>query len=94
VDCAELVKVALESIEKGRGDRNCGFGRGGTVQSTRRIGLLRFVGEALALFRLGELVGSVADSVRFFGCVPKSIIKSTTIYPVGVQACCRPGEDM
>ena len=95
MDCAELVKVALELMEKGRGDRNsCGFGRGGTVQSTRRIGLLGFVGDVLAFFRLGELVGSVADSVRFLECVPKYIIKSTNIYTIGVQACCRPGEDM
>jgi hypothetical protein len=90
------VKVVLESIEKGRGDRNgCGLGRcGATAQSTRKMGLLGFVGDALALFRLGELVGSVADSVRFLEFVPKSICKSTNIYSVKVHAGCRPRDDM
>lgn len=86
-DCAELVKVVLESMENGRGDRNgCGSGRGGTLQSTRKMGLLSFVGEPLALFRLGELVGSVADSVRFLEFVVKSICRPTEMYIVGMHA--------
>jgi hypothetical protein len=82
------VNVVLESIEKGSGDKKgCGFGRcGATAQSTRRRGLLSFVGEPLALFRLGELVGSIADSVRFLEWVSRSICESAEIYLVGMHA--------
>jgi len=83
-------------MEKGSGDRNgCGSGRGGaTAQSTRKIGLLSFVGELLALFRLGELDGSIADSVRFFELVPKSICESAGSYLVGVAVGDRSRDDM
>jgi hypothetical protein len=90
------VNVVLESMEKGSGDRNgCGSGRGGaTAQSTRKMGLLSFVGEPLALFRLGELDGSIVDSVRFFELIPKSICESAENYLVGMAAEDRSRDDM
>jgi len=67
--------TVLESMEKARGDmNNCGLGPcGATAQFTYSSGLLGFVGDALALLRLGESAGSMSDSVRFLECTPKSI---------------------
>jgi hypothetical protein len=85
------VKVALESIGKGGGDKysiGCGCIRGDLVQSKRRrTGLL---GDFFVLFSPGELVRSMADNALFSMCVPESICISTTIYPAGEHAGCRP----
>jgi hypothetical protein len=86
------VKVALESIEKGRGDEycigcGCGCSCGDPAHFKRRTGLLE---DFFILFRPGELVGSVADNARFIVCVPESIYISTMMYPTGEHAGCRP----
>jgi hypothetical protein len=80
------VKVALESIEKGRGDKYC-IGCGCSpvdLVSKRGSDLLE---NSFILFRL---VGSVADNARLFVCVSESIYISTTMYPTGEHVGYRP----